>query len=106
MRLALEALLAVMVKRSSTMRTADAARRPTERRYSPRAPIAHCPQDSYTALVPHAGANGVSLYYEEHGTGDPIVCIHGTSSSAAVWGAIVLIGFGVGLGGSPPIPGN
>ena len=30
--------------------------------------------------------NGVSLYYEEHGVGEPIVCIHGTSSSAAVWG--------------------
>lgn len=30
--------------------------------------------------------NGVSLYYEEHGFGEPILCIHGTSSSAAVWG--------------------
>src|SRR5437899_4859085 len=29
--------------------------------------------------------NGVRLYYEEHGQGDPIVCIHGTSSSAMVW---------------------
>src|SRR5437870_4287405 len=29
--------------------------------------------------------NGVRLYYEEHGPGDPIVCIHGTSSSAMVW---------------------
>jgi pimeloyl-ACP methyl ester carboxylesterase len=29
--------------------------------------------------------NGVALYYEEHGGGEPIVCIHGTSSSAAVW---------------------
>jgi esterase len=31
-------------------------------------------------------ANGVSLYYEEHGSGEPIVCIHGASGSAAVWG--------------------
>src|SRR5437763_2945732 len=30
-------------------------------------------------------ANGVRLYYEEHGRGDPILCIHGTSSSAMVW---------------------
>ena len=30
-------------------------------------------------------ANGVRLYYEEHGQGDPILCIHGTSSSAMVW---------------------
>src|SRR5207247_6950317 len=29
--------------------------------------------------------NGVRLYYEEHGQGDPILCIHGTSSSAMVW---------------------
>jgi len=32
-----------------------------------------------------ARANGVRLYYEEHGSGDPILCIHGTSSSAMVW---------------------
>src|SRR5512133_2214217 len=35
--------------------------------------------------VPEVRANGVSLYYEEHGTGAPILCIHGTSGSAAVW---------------------
>lgn len=35
--------------------------------------------------MPHVEANGVRLYYEEHGTGEPIVCIHGTSSSAMVW---------------------
>lgn len=29
--------------------------------------------------------NGIRLYYEEHGQGDPILCIHGTSSSAMVW---------------------
>ena len=29
--------------------------------------------------------NGVRLYYEEHGQGDPILCIHGTASSAMVW---------------------
>jgi esterase len=36
-----------------------------------------------------ARVNGVSLYYEERGAGDHIVCIHGTSSSAAVWGDAV-----------------
>lgn len=39
--------------------------------------------------MPHVTANGVRLYYEEHGSGDPIVLIHGTSSSALVWGAAV-----------------
>jgi pimeloyl-ACP methyl ester carboxylesterase len=29
--------------------------------------------------------NGVSLYVEEHGAGEPILCIHGTGSSAAIW---------------------
>ncbi len=37
-------------------------------------------------LVPKVEANGIDLYYEEHGTGTPIVLIHGTSSSALVWG--------------------
>jgi pimeloyl-ACP methyl ester carboxylesterase len=29
--------------------------------------------------------NGVSLYYEEYGAGEPILCIHGTGSSTALW---------------------
>jgi esterase len=29
--------------------------------------------------------NGVTLYYEELGAGEPILCIHGTGSSAAFW---------------------
>lgn len=37
-------------------------------------------------LMPRVNANGVDLYYEEHGEGTPILCIHGTSSSALVWG--------------------
>ena len=32
-----------------------------------------------------AHVNGIDIYYEEHGDGDPILCIHGTSSSALVW---------------------
>jgi esterase len=31
----------------------------------------------------------IRLYWEEHGTGAPIMCIHGTSSSALVWGAAI-----------------
>ncbi|MGH2736678.1 MAG: alpha/beta fold hydrolase [Actinomycetota bacterium] len=33
--------------------------------------------------------NGIDLYYEEKGQGDPILCIHGTSSSALVLGDAV-----------------
>jgi pimeloyl-ACP methyl ester carboxylesterase len=29
--------------------------------------------------------NGTTLYYEEHGSGEPILCIHGTGSSTALW---------------------
>jgi pimeloyl-ACP methyl ester carboxylesterase len=29
--------------------------------------------------------NDVSLYYEERGAGEPILCIHGTGSSAVMW---------------------
>jgi pimeloyl-ACP methyl ester carboxylesterase len=35
--------------------------------------------------VPTVLTNGVSLCYEEHGAGEPIVCIHGTLSSARLW---------------------
>ena len=33
--------------------------------------------------------NGVTLYYEEHGAGPPILCIHGAGSSALLWGDAV-----------------
>jgi len=32
-----------------------------------------------------AHVNGIDIYYEQHGEGAPILCIHGTSSSALVW---------------------
>ncbi|HLF00200.1 MAG TPA: alpha/beta hydrolase [Gaiellaceae bacterium] len=37
--------------------------------------------------MPHVTVNGAQLYYEEHGTGAPIVCIHGTGSAGFVWTA-------------------
>ena len=35
--------------------------------------------------MPSRIVNGIRLYYEEHGSGDPIVCIHGGGSSAVMW---------------------
>jgi esterase len=35
--------------------------------------------------VPHASVNGVRLYYEERGSGTPILGIHGAGSSAVFW---------------------
>jgi esterase len=35
--------------------------------------------------VPEVRVNGVSLYYEEQGAGEPIVGLHGGGSSAAMW---------------------
>src|SRR5205085_7326052 len=40
-------------------------------------------------VMAEAQVCGIRLYYEEHGAGAPILCIHGTSSSALVWGAAV-----------------
>ena len=39
--------------------------------------------------MPERRVHGIRLYYEEHGSGAPIFCIHGTSSSALVWGDAV-----------------
>jgi esterase len=35
--------------------------------------------------VPACTVNGVRLAYEEHGRGDPILCIHGAGSSTQLW---------------------
>ena len=35
--------------------------------------------------MPRIPVNGVELHYEEHGSGEPILCIHGTGSSTALW---------------------
>jgi len=35
--------------------------------------------------MPYGKVNGLRLYHEEHGSGQPILCIHGTASSAMVW---------------------
>ena len=35
--------------------------------------------------MPEAEVNGVRLYYEEHGSGTPILCIHGAGSSSLLW---------------------
>ena len=35
--------------------------------------------------MPHAPVNGIELYYEEHGTGTPLVLVHGFSGSGHVW---------------------
>ena len=35
--------------------------------------------------MPTVAANGVTLFYEERGRGAPILCIHGTGSSSALW---------------------
>jgi esterase len=40
---------------------------------------------AHTRCMSEIRVNGVSVYYEEHGAGEPILCIHGTGSSAALW---------------------
>jgi pimeloyl-ACP methyl ester carboxylesterase len=41
------------------------------------------------AAVAEADVNGIRLYYEEHGEGVPIACVHGAGSSAVMWGDAV-----------------
>lgn len=51
---------------------------------------------SHTRRMSRIRVNGVSLSYEEHGGGDPILCIHGTGSSTVLWrdAAVKLAGRG------------
>jgi esterase len=35
--------------------------------------------------VPHTDVNGARLYHETHGSGAPILCIHGGGSTALMW---------------------
>jgi pimeloyl-ACP methyl ester carboxylesterase len=35
--------------------------------------------------VPTLAVNGVALHYEETGTGEPILCVHGTGSTSELW---------------------
>ena len=35
--------------------------------------------------MPFADANGMSLYYEEHGGGEPLLCIMGLAADHLAW---------------------
>lgn len=48
-----------------------------------RTPGAPC--RAHTCRVPEVRANGVTLFYEEHGAGDAIVGLHGSGSSSSFW---------------------
>jgi esterase len=39
--------------------------------------------------MPDVRLRDIRLYFEEHGHGKPVLCIHGTSSSALIWGDAV-----------------
>jgi esterase len=41
------------------------------------------------AAMPETTVNGIRIHYEENGEGAPILCIHGTGSSALIWGDAV-----------------
>jgi pimeloyl-ACP methyl ester carboxylesterase len=40
-----------------------------------------------TCGMPETVVNGVALHYEDRGAGAPILCVHGTGSSCALWAA-------------------
>jgi len=37
--------------------------------------------------MPHVETNGIQMYYEERGSGDPLICIMGITAPGAVWEA-------------------
>jgi pimeloyl-ACP methyl ester carboxylesterase len=39
--------------------------------------------------VPNVDVNGVSIYYELHGAGDPLALVHGSWTDATGWGLVV-----------------
>lgn len=39
--------------------------------------------------MPEAGVNGVTLYYELHGDGDPLVLVHGSWTDATSWAFVL-----------------
>jgi pimeloyl-ACP methyl ester carboxylesterase len=38
-----------------------------------------------SAAVPHADVNGIRLYYEEHGAGEPLLCVMGLGADHLGW---------------------
>lgn len=50
-----------------------------------RSPDAHARAGGHARRMPEIRVNGTTLYYEQHGAGAPILCIHGTGSSTALW---------------------
>ena len=39
--------------------------------------------------MPHVDTNGIKMYYEEDGSGDPLICIMGITATGDVWEAHV-----------------
>jgi pimeloyl-ACP methyl ester carboxylesterase len=39
--------------------------------------------------MPDVHVHGVRLYFEEHGDGQPVLCIHGGGSSSVMWGGAI-----------------
>src|ERR671938_1377368 len=40
-------------------------------------------------VMPYVQANGIHIYYEDHGSGAPMLLIHGGCSDATFWGSAV-----------------
>src|SRR5262249_10291448 len=50
-----------------------------------RSPARRTTRTSRPVPVPHADCNGQRLYYEVHGEGEPLLCIHGLSVDTLGW---------------------
>src|ERR1700754_4701832 len=47
--------------------------------------------------MPQAAVDGISLYYERHGAGEPVLLIQGMSGTHLAWGEAFMAGLGDGL---------
>jgi 3-oxoadipate enol-lactonase len=47
--------------------------------------------------MPQAAVDGISLFYERHGAGEPVLLIQGMSGTHLAWGEAFLAGLGEGL---------
>jgi pimeloyl-ACP methyl ester carboxylesterase len=48
-----------------------------------------CPRGAKETPVSHADVNGLSLYYAEHGSGEPLVLLHGGFGSGEMFGPVL-----------------
>ncbi len=62
-----------------------------EARQGANATLGHASRNNHLTTffspMPHVQTNGINMYYEERGTGEPLICIMGVTAPGGVWEA-------------------